>query len=596
MKFLDEIPLLLNSLGQQLFSGSQSYTAFSDPLPAPNAISWSFNEPPIVLGQLKLVTLFDKEAEAKSPFASAHSILSGAFNRSVSSIRTQSWSPPTSEFENFTLTDIDLQVSPVTEIQVTVQDISADLQQGVDESFTLQIPAPEDSTKIAINSQTIWGTLHALTTLEQLTLSKDGHVFIEHPVSISDGPLYPYRGLMIDTSRNFYSVADLERQIDTLHLAKMNVFHWHITDNQAWPIEVSSYPQMTRDAYSPDEIYSIADVKHLVQYGYERGVRIIPEIDMPGHSSAGWQQIDGDIVACKDSNWEVTAAEPVPGQLEILSNQTYKLLENVYNDVSQLFHDNYFHVGFDELNVECYKESAITRQWFEENPTYNTSDLAQYWVDHAVPIFMNNEQRKLIMWQDAVLSAHIPAKSIPKSVTLQVWTGDRDNVGTLIDMGYDVIFSSADFLYLDCGFGQWTANDSLVGDQANPNPGSPTYNYGGNGGSWCGPYKSWQRIYSIDLGFELTEAQQKHVIGGSAHLWSEQSGGLTVDFMVWPRLASLAELLWSGNLGSDGKLRNEEFTRRIYYFRERLVQRGISAAVLGPKYCLKHPDACSSVS
>lgn len=597
MLVLGEITVLLSSLGQKLFSSPPSYTSIVDPLPAPNVISWSAYESPVVLGDLKLSISFDcdEEQQQLQQCNSVRSLVSRAFNRSMSNIHSHSWNPPTTEFENFNISNFG-QHAAVTQIEISVNDCLADLQQGVDESFTLQIPSTQDPNKIAINSQTVWGTLHALTTLEQLTLAKDDCIFIEHPVSINDKPKYSYRGLMIDTSRNFYSIEDLQRQIDALHLAKMNVFHWHITDSQAWPIEISSYPQMTQDAYSQQEIYTIADVKHLVQYGYDRGVRIIPEVDMPGHSSAGWSQISPDIVACKDSDWQVAAVEPVPGQLEIINDKTYEAVANVFNDISELFHDNFFHVGFDELNVGCYKESEITKTWFQQNPTYNNSDLAQYWVDKAIPIFMNRDNRKLIMWQDAVLSSQIPAKSIPHSVLMQVWTGDRTNTATLIDMGYDVIFSSADFLYLDCGFGQWTSNDTLVKDQADPSPGIPTYNYGGSGGSWCGPYKSWQRIYSLDLDYGLTKEQQKHVIGASAQLWSEQAGGLTADFMIWPRVASLAELLWSGNLGSDTQLRNDEFTRRIYYFREQLVKRGIRAAVLGPKYCLKHPQSCSTTN
>lgn len=581
MKFLDEVPLLLNSLGH-LFGGGLNQTVFADPLPAPQSISWSFSNPAIVLANLTLASnLINDESTVD--------ILARAFDRSVDAISSQTWSPPIDEFVDFQLTNSSLETAPVSEVHVSIKDSSADLQQGVDESFILEV-LPE---KIAIHSETVWGTLHALTTLEQLTLSKDGHVFIEHPVVIVDNPLYSYRGLMIDTSRNFYPISDLERQIDMLHLAKMNVFHWHLTDHQAWPIQVASYPQMTKDAYSSEEVYTIEDVKHLVQYAYERGVRVIPEIDMPGHSVAGWKQIDPSLVACKDAEWETAAVAPVPGQLEILDNKTYDVLKTIYNDISDLFHDDFFHVGFDELNVGCYKQSPLVNQWFADHPNYTMSDLVQYWVDHALPIFMNNDRRKLIMWQDALLSEHIPAKSIPESVVLQVWIGGSTTVAALADRGYDVIFSSADFLYLDCGFGQWTANDREVGDQVDPSPGTPSYNYGGSGGSWCGPYKSWQRIYNLDLSFGLTPAQQKHIIGGSAQLWSEQSGGMTADFMIWPRLAALAEVLWSGNLGQDGQLRNKEFTKRIFYFRERIVQRGASAAILAPKYCLKQPEACS---
>ncbi|KAG0270950.1 hypothetical protein BGZ96_006099, partial [Linnemannia gamsii] len=112
---------------------------------------------------------------------------------------------------------------------------------------------------------------------------------------------YTHRGVLYDTSRNFYNLKSLYRQIDALSYAKMNVFHWHITDNQSWPVEIKKYPQMTKDAYSPREVYTQKDIAAIIKYGRERGVRVIPELDMPGHSSSGWLQVDKKAVTCADS-------------------------------------------------------------------------------------------------------------------------------------------------------------------------------------------------------------------------------------------------------------------------------------------------------
>lgn len=142
---------------------------------------------------------------------------------------------------------------------------------------------------------------------------------------------------------------------------------------------------MTKDAYSAREQYSASDVKDLVSYARQRAVRVIPEIDMPGHSAAGWQQIDPSIVTCQNSwwsndNWPLhTAVQPNPGQLDILNPATYTAVENVYKEVSNLFADNIFHVGADELQTGCFNFSSNIREWFAADATRTYSDLAQYW-------------------------------------------------------------------------------------------------------------------------------------------------------------------------------------------------------------------------
>ena len=479
-----------------------------------------------------------------------------------------------------------------------VKDSNAPLQHGVDESYTLEITS--DSQTIAINAQTTWGALHAFTTLQQLIIS-DGHggLLIEQPVSISDAPLYPYRGIMIDSGRNFISLPKIYEQIDGMALSKLNVLHWHLDDAQSWPVQMKSYPQMTKDAYSAREQYAQSDIKNVIAYAQARGVRVIPEVDMPGHASSGWKQVDPSIVACANSwwsndNWPLhTAVEPNPGQLEILNSKTYDVVTKVYNELSGVFTDNFFHVGADELQTGCYNLSKITTEWFAANASRTYDDLLQYWVDHAVPIFQKPANRRLIMWEDIYLATP-HANSVPKDIIMQTWNGGLTNIQTLTSAGYDVIVSSSDWLYLDCGFGGWVSNDPRYDVMTNPDAvdGLANFNYGGNGGSWCAPYKTWQRIYDYDFTTNLTAAEAKHVIGVTAPLWSEQVDDTVISGKMWPRAAALAEVVWSGNKGADGKKRVTEMTQRIFNFREYLVANGVGATPLVPKYCLQHPHAC----
>lgn len=597
-----------------------------NPLPAPQEITWG-SSGAIPVGYLSL-----RAANASWGTQDNVRIVSEAWNRAHKAITTIRWVPqaieqPIPKFESFPgrntssnskragaqAGDAAVSASASTnqnsrwlnEISVQIEDWEADLKHGVDESYTLNIAS--SSSQVQITAKTSWGALHAFTTLQQMIIS-DGHggLIVEQPVQIKDHPNYPYRGVMVDTGRNFISVKKLQEQIDGLALSKMNILHWHITDSQSWPIRLEAFPEFTKDAYSERETYSAQDVKDVIAYARARGVRVVPEIDMPGHSASGWQQYDKDIVTCQNSwwsndNWPLhTAVQPNPGQLDVLNPKTYKAVEKVYSELSRRFSDDFFHVGGDELQTGCFNFSKTIRDWFAADSSRTYFDLNQHWVDTAMPIFTskNNtgkKDRRLIMWEDVVLSADAAAKNVSKNVIMQSWNKGITNIGKLTEAGYDVIVSSADFLYLDCGSGGYVTNDARYNVQENPDPTAATtsFNYGGNGGSWCAPYKTWQRIYDYDFAKNLTAAQSKHIIGASAPLWSEQVDDTIISGKMWPRAAALGELVWSGNRDpKTGKKRITSFTQRMLNFREYLVANGIGATALVPKYCLQHPHAC----
>ena len=437
-----------------------------NPLPAPRSTKWGTSGPR-QLG--KTVTLS----------GSTDNVVQDAWTRAWNTIQDLQWVPaaveepiasyqafPTGKVTRFTRAAS----SKLNSIVVTVADMTADLQHGVDESYTLAVV--ERSNAINITSKTAWGALNAITTLQQIVISdgKGGFV-IEQPVTIEDSPLYPHRGIMIDTGRNFISMAKILEQIDGMALAKLNVLHWHLDDAQSWPVQMTTYPEMTKDAYSRRETYSHADILNIIAYGRARGVRIIPEIDMPGHASSGWKQVDSQIVACADSWWSNdvwplhTAVEPNPGQLDIIYNKTYEIVEGVYRELSSLFTDNLFHVGADELQTGCFNFSSHIRDWFAADPSRTYDDLAQHWIDRAIPIFLDpantnqNSDRQVIMWEDIVInSPH--AHTVPKeNLIVQSWNNGLTNIKNLTSQGYRTIVSSSDFLYLDCGNGGWVSND-----------------------------------------------------------------------------------------------------------------------------------------
>lgn len=550
-----------------------AFTQLANVLPAPRSIRWVDQQASAIDANWR----FSCNAEGLK-------ILKEAWARTNKII----WSKEIYVTDYAVPADVNLNRSkPIYSVSVTITDPLEPLQLGVDEGYYMM----SDYGEIHINSSTVWGTLHALKSLEQLVIvTADGRPFIEGNFIIRDEPKYTHRGLMIDTSRNFHSIESMKRQIDGLSSAKMNVLHWHITDHQSWPIYVDAYPEMVRDAYSPKEVYTHSDVRELVHYGRKRGVRIIPEMDMPGHSAAGWKQIDPSLVICGSSHWQDIALEPVPGQLDVLNDATYTALKNVYDDVSSLFPDNVFHVGLDELQSSCYNTSKKYRDYIEQGNTY--SDVVQHWIDKTTPIFHNKPDRRLIMWQEALLSKDLAARNLSKDVILQCWLEGVDSIKNATDAGHDVIVASGDFWYLDCGYTQWVLNNHLVDVQADPSPGKASYNYRGTGGSWCGPYKSWQRIYAFDFERELSKNQLSHVIGGSVQVWSEQIDGHISDGVIWPRAAAAGEVLWSGNKDANGTLRLQDMGPRMLQFRERLVSRGIAASPIAPKYCMRYPKKC----
>ncbi|ETI28395.1 hypothetical protein G647_00844 [Cladophialophora carrionii CBS 160.54] len=575
------------------FLGSLVDAVAVNPLPAPQNITWGTSGPLSIAGYLVL----------SSP---ASQVVVEAWSRAWDTIHTLQWVPaavesPIASYPPFPTATPSSRIkrwgSYLSQVDLTIADISADLQHGVDESYTIDITS--DSSAISITAQTVWGALHAFTTLQQLIISDgQGGLIIEQPVSITDAPLYPYRGVMIDTGRNFISIPKILEQIDGMALSKLNVLHWHIVDSQSWPLQIQTYPQMTQGAYSAKQIYSQDDVKAIIAYARARGVRIIPEVDMPGHASQGWTAVDPSIVACANSWWSNdvwayhTAVEPNPGQLDILNNKTYEVVKNVYTELSGLFADDIFHVGADEIQVGCYNFSTLVQEYFAQNSSRTYDDLLQVWVDKAIPIFKSVSNKRLMMWGDVLLNTP-HASNLPKNVIIQAWNNGLQDVDNATKLGYDVVVSSSDFLYLDCGFGGWVTNDPRYNQMVNPNVSVPNFNYLGTGGSWCAPYKTWQRIYDYDFTLNLTDAQKSHVLGAEVPLWSEQVDDTVISSKMWPRAAALAELTWSGNTDpTTGIKRTTQMTQRILNFREYLVANGVQAAPLVPKYCLQHPHAC----
>lgn len=598
---MHKIALTSLATASALFAGHAEAVA-ANPLPKPANITWG-NSGCFSVDSLKLV-------------GPDHDVVTAAFDRATKTINELKWVPaaveaPIRSFDQFPTPTAGARkrskrqygsgncTTVLSTVKIQVSDTHAQLQHAVDESYSLDVTSGSET--IEISAKTVYGALHGLTTLQQIIInSGSGKMIIEQPVSIKDKPLFPVRGIMIDSGRNYLSKQKIKEQIDGMALSKLNVLHWHMIDNQAWPIEIAAYPDMTEDAYSENEVYTQDVLKELISYAAARGVRIIPEIDMPGHASSGWKQVDESILTCQNSWWsnddwpKHTAVQPNPGQLDILNNKTYEVTGKVYKEIATIFPDNWFHIGGDELFANCNNFSSLGLAWF--NSGKSMGDLYQYWVDRAIPNFRSQVNKTFVMWEDVKLSADVAATgTVPKDIVLQAWNNGLDHISNLTSQGYRVIVSSSDFIYLDCGNGGYVSNDPRYNVLINPNANDSTvfnFNWGGQGGSWCAPYKTWQRIYDYDFTFNLTDTQKSLVQGAIAPLFGEQVDDTIVSQKIWPRAAALAELVWSGNRDENGKKRTTELTQRILNFREYLLANGVQAAPLMPKYCAQHPHEC----
>ncbi|KAI7875814.1 hypothetical protein K492DRAFT_182350 [Lichtheimia hyalospora FSU 10163] len=562
-----------------------------------------------------------------------------AMKRCMNTILTDRWIPVQVPLEDHhQQPDFNMQHAFVNKaktlsvLEVSIHDINADLELGVDESYTLDITNEGTAT---LSAKTKWGAFYGLETFsqlvqaysssiqdyddqeqEQIDTSLENLYIPETPIHIEDAPAYSHRGLMLDTARNYFPVKDILRTIDGMAYNKMNVFHWHITDSQSFPLQLETVPELAQQgAYvlGPHRlVYSKKDVKRVIEYARARGVRVIPEIDMPAHTGS-WAMSHKEITTCAgrffldpdNKESEKYAAEPTTGQLNPVLDETYTLVAKVLGEVASMFPDAWFHGGADEPIYKCWEQDAHVQHYMK---THNATgdDLLDKFLKHEIQLIQQSGKTPMI-WEDPVTINNLELKD----VVLQVW---KNPVQQAAKKGYKVIASHAQFWYLDCGKGGWTGNDTSYDEQVQPGiPDSladelerhqvkDNYrpkNWGGSGGELVqvpkNPFKTWQRIYSYDMAFNLTQEEAKLVLGGEVALWSEQTDPVGMDSRLWPRSAAAAEVMWSGRYDDKGHKRDlGDAMLRIFDWRYRLVKRGIQAEALQPLWCGKNPRMCDT--
>ncbi|KAJ7600334.1 glycoside hydrolase family 20 protein [Mycena floridula] len=437
------------------------------------------------------------------------------------------------------------------------------------EEYSLSVPA--DGSPAVLSANSTLGLLRGLTTFEQLWYDLQGVTYTNvAPVSIiNDSPAFPYRGLMLDTARNFFPVPDIKRTLDAMSWVKMSTLHWHAVDSQSFPLGVAEFPELSqKGAYSADEIYSPADVQEIVTYAASRGIDVLLEIDTPGHTAVIAQSHPEHIACSLAKPWSSFANEPPAGQLRLASPATVNFTAGLIAAVARTIPSKLFSTGGDELNTNCYVHDAQTQ-----------ADLkaSGQTLEQALNVFVQATHEALagvgktpVVWEEMVLEHNL---TLSVDTLVMVWISSA-NAAAVAAKKFRIVHAPSDYFYLDCGAGEW------IGD-------TPTSN------SWCDPFKSWQKSYTFDPLASLTTSQHSLVMGGQQLLWTEQSSPENLDSIVWPRAASSAEVFWTGPTLPDGTARNvSSALPRLHDLRYRMVKRGVRAIALQPHWCALRPGIC----
>lgn len=434
---------------------------------------------------------------------------------------------------------LDAASSSALNIKYNVIDDSRQFTHATDESYELKFDyGPKDDITIFINSPTFFGFRHGLETLSQLIFYDEVHEkFLIQLMSIKDSPKFKHRGISVDTSRNFYSVATLKRNINAMAMVKMNRFHWHISDSQAFPFLLKSHPDLAlHSAYSMDQVYTTDDVKSIIQYGKLRGVQVYIEIDMPGHIGEGFAY--KNLTSCFGHTLEDYCKLSKPcGQLDPSVDEVYSVLEDIFKEIYDL-HDGEIdmaHLGGDEVFFECWNSSSKLQEMMKAKGWDNEKnegfmEVWGYFQQNVIEKLYRAYGRKvpIFLWSSSLTKMPYLNEFLDKERTVvQMWTTKNSpEIKEVLENGFNIIISNNDVLYLDCGFGTWTI-DAL---------------------DWCTPYHTWIKVYENRLENIAGDEFIDQVLGAEAAIWSEQISDYDLDGRIWPRLSAFAERLWSGEL------------------------------------------------
>ncbi|XP_029126540.1 beta-hexosaminidase 1 [Cajanus cajan] len=422
-------------------------------------------------------------------------------------------------------------VYDVSKLSITLHSNSEELQLGVDESYNLFVSWPQvhsGAGQVTIEANTVFGALRGLETFSQLCsfdyTTKTVQIY-KAPWSIQDKPRFPYRGLMLDTSRHYLPVDVIKQIIESMSYAKLNVLHWHIIDEQSFPLEVPTYPNLWKGSYTKWERYTVEDAYEIVNFSKMRGINVMAEVDVPGHA-ASWGVGYPDL-------WPSSSCrEP----LDVSKKFTFDVLSGILTDMRKIFPFELFHLGGDEVNTDCWTNTTQVKKWLR-NQNMTAKDAYQYFVLKAQNIALTKNWSP-VNWEETFNT--FPSKLHPRTV-VHNWLGPGV-CPKAVAKGFRCIFSNQGVWYLD-------------------HLDVP-----------------WDVVYTAEPLEGIQKAsEQKLVLGGEVCMWGETADTSDVQQTIWPRAAAAAERLWSQRDSTSGNA-NKIALARLQYFRCLLNRRGVPAA------------------
>jgi hexosaminidase len=360
------------------------------------------------------------------------------------------------------------------------------------------------------------------------------------PWDIQDEPRFGFRGLLIDTSRHYQPVEIIKQIIEAMSYAKLNVLHWHIIDEESFPLEVPSYPELWKGSYTGWERYTLDDARDIVEFAKSRGINVMAEIDVPGHAES-WG------VGYPDLWPSVDCREP----LDVSKNFTFEVIASMLADLRKIFSFGLFHLGGDEVHTDCWTNSPKIKEWLDEH-NMTAYDGYEYFVLRAQELAITQGWTP-VNWEETFNAF---SERLNPNTVVHNWLGSGV-CPRAVAKGFKCIFSNQGVWYLD-------------------HLDVP-----------------WEKVYSSDPLEGIADAsQQQLVIGGEVCMWGETADASDIQQTIWPRAAAAAERLWSTEDDTSNGLSTA--LPRLRNFRCVLNQRGIAAAPVTNELAREPPIGAGS--
>lgn len=410
------------------------------------------------------------------------------------------------------------------------------------------------SEGIQINGQTENGVFYGCQTLRKSIPAETQGADILLPAgSIKDEPRFTYRGMHLDVCRHFFPLEFIKEYIDLLALHNMNTFHWHLTDDQGWRIEIKKYPKLTEvgskrnctvvgkarsgkyDNIPYGGFYTQEQAKEIVKYAQERYITVIPEVDLPGHMLAALAAYPD--MGCTGGPYKVSPDWGIFEDVLCIGNeQSMQFLEDVMAEITEIFPSKFVHIGGDEAPrtrwAKCPKcQARIKAEGLKTDEQHTAEDRLQSYCMTRIEKFLNSKGRQIIGW-DEILEG-----DVAPNATVMSWRGTSGGIKAA-QMGHDVIMTPNLYCYFDY-LQTADSKDEPLG---------------------IGGYVPVEKVYSLDPTAALTEEQAKHILGAQANLWTEYIATTEhAEYMILPRMAALAEVQWTQPEKKD----YADFTQRL---------------------------------